>query len=403
MKLKEIFDKHFANTVFDKSFADKVEKFVRLFLLKNNDHVSFFGGNLIGVYPIRWNYSDTDTWWDDIFDVGETELEKDLHKHPEIKTNRVVSSDVLNHALIYSIYRVHNSPSIPEDLKETTKSRLMLALNLKFISSLMAHYFRFPADKGIAEKTFNKLTKRYDLKIYGTWVKMLNNRSAEFVSPKGRYYKAYTTYNDDIEIIKMINDAQGRIRETVKDITKVYYDCLADDAKVLSSSSSIELDGTIMIKDLTSKATQYNRYIKQVVTEKDGFHKEQLMELVYRAVPSLQPGVFEKLLETFVEEFQSSKYRTHFNGLIDNLLIFSFDFLRDNEIAENDLPGVIYRLKHVYMSGRITDDTLLKARTAFDKVAEATDKKLKGTPLVPERCAFFLYLVLRTITMQFFK
>ena len=91
---------------------------------------------------------------------------------------------------------------------------------------------------------------------------MLNNRSAEFVSPKGRYYKAYTTYNDDIEIIKMINDAQGRIRETVKDITKVYYDCLADDAKVLSSSSSIELDGTIMIKDLTRKATQYNRYIK---------------------------------------------------------------------------------------------------------------------------------------------
>ena len=239
MKLKEIFDKHFANTVFDKSFADKVEKFVRLFLLKNNDHVSFFGGNLIGVYPIRWNYSDTDTWWDDIFDVGETELEKDLHKHPEIKTNRVVSSDVLNHALIYSIYRVHNSPSIPEDLKETTKSRLMLALNLKFISSLMAHYFRFPADKGIAEKTFNKLTKRYDLKIYGTWVKMLNNRSAEFVSPKGRYYKAYTTYNDDIEIIKMINDAQGRIRETVKDITKVYYDCLADDAKVLDRKSVV--------------------------------------------------------------------------------------------------------------------------------------------------------------------
>lgn len=403
MKLKEIFDKHFANTVFDKSFADKVEKFVRLFLLKNNDHVSFFGGNLIGVYPIRWNYSDTDTWWDDIFDVGETELERDLHKHPEIKTNRVVSSDVLNHALIYSIYRVHNSPSIPEDLKETTKARLMLALNLKFISSLMAHYFKFPADKGIAEKTFNKLTKRYDLKIYGTWVKMLNNRSVEFVSPKGRYYKAYTTYNDDIEIIKMINDAQGRIRETVKDITKVYYDCLADDAKVLSSSSSIELDGTIVIKDLTRKATQYNRYIKQVVTEKDGFKKEQLIELVYRAVPSLQPGVFEKLLETFVTEFQSSKYRTHFNGLIDNLLIFSFDFLRDNEIAENDLPGVIYRLKHVYMSGRITDETLLKARTAFDKVVEATDKKLKGTPLVPERCAFFLYLVLRTITMQFFK
>ena len=403
MKLKEIFDNHFRNTNFDKSFANNVEKFVRLFLLKNNDHVSFFGGNLIGVYPIRWNYSDTDTWWDEIFDVGESELERDLHRHPEIKTNRVVSSDVLNHAIIYSIYRVHNSPSLTDQEKQSTKARLMLALNLKFITSLMTRYFRYPADKGIAEKTFNRLTKRYDLKTQGTWIKMLNSRSVDFVAPNGRYYKAYTTYYDDIEIIKMINDAQGRIRETVKDITKAYYDCLADDAKILSSSSTIDLDGTVVVKDLNRKATQYNRYIKQVITEKDGFLKEQLIELVYRAVPSLQPGIFEKLLETLVVEFQSSKYRTHFNTLVDNLLIFSFDFLKDNEIAENDLTGVIYRLKHVYMSGRITDETLLNARKAFDKVVEASDRKLKGTPLVPERCAFFLYLVLRTITMQFFK
>lgn len=402
-KLKEIFDPFFKETIFDQSFAKKVDTFVRQFLLKNNDHVAFFGGNLLGVYPIRWNYSDSDTWWDDIFETSEPELEQALHKHPEIKTNRKVSSDVFNHAIIYCLYRVHHSPLITEKDKDQVKGRLMMALNVKFLSSLMAHYFRYPADKGVAEKTYNSLTKRFDLKVYGTWAKMLHARSEDFISKNGRYYKSYTQYNDDIEIIKMINDAQGRIRDTVKDVTAVYYKCLEADAKLLSSSSSVDLDGVVALKDLSRKPTMYNRYIKQVVSERDSFVKEPIMELVYRAVPSLQPGVFEKLLEVFAKEFQSSKYRIPFNTFIDNLLTFSFDFLKENEIKENDLSGIIYRLKHVYMSGRITSDTLMNARNGFDKIVEAMDRKMKGTPLVPERCAFFLYIVLRTVTMSYFK
>lgn len=403
--LKNIFDRHFENVVFDKGFASKVEGFLIRFFAKNDDHVAFFGSGLIGVYPVRWNYSDTDYWWDEIFGIDDTDLQRDLFKHPEIKLNRVVSSDVLNHAMIYTLYRVHNlsDSQLTEPQREKLKTTVMICLNVKFLTSLMARYFPYRADIGVAEKTFNNLTMRFDLKSYGSWGKMITARSKDFVSPKGRYYKAYTQYTNDAEIIRMINDAQGRIRETVKEVTKAFYDTLAKEAKVLSSSSSVELDGVVAIKDLRRQRNQYIRYIKNVINEKDSFYKEPINKIIYKSIPSLTPDFYETLIKQFPEIATNNRYRQIVNRFIDQLLVFSFDLLENNNIKTTDLSGVIYRLKHVFMSGRITDELLLKARYDFDKIVGYIDPKMKNKPIVPERCGLFLYIVIRTLTMNYFK
>lgn len=401
--LKQIFDDHFGDVRYDNKFKENVTSFVRRFLAKNDDHVAFFGSGLIGVHPVRWNYSDTDTWWDDIFDVNDVNLQKDLFRHPDIKTNRVVSSDILNHAFIYSLHRIHHSTYLSEKDKEELKVRIMIAMNMKFICSLMSHYFRYPADVGVAEKTFNRLSMKFDIKVYGSWGKMIEARSRAFVAPNGRYYASYVDYTGDIEIIKMINDAQGRIRETFKEITDEFHKTLRAEAKVLSSSSSVNLDGTVMVKDLNRKRNTYIRYLKSVLVTKDSFVKEQLTQICYSAIPSLQPGLFEQLLEEFPKHYANNRYSKIFNRMLDNLLVFSFDVIENNDIAENDLSGIVYRLKHVYMSGRVSDKLLLDARYDFEKLVELTDKRLKGKPVVPERCGFFLYLLLRTLTMHYFK
>lgn len=403
ISLKEVFDHHFQDVEYDVAFCKKVEHFVKSFLSKNDAHVSFFGGNLLGVHPVRWNYSDTDYWWDEIYDVDDTVLQKDLNTLPDIKTNRVISSDVLNHAFIYSLYRVHNSPFIPNDLKEKTKVRLMLSLNFKFICSLMAHYFKYNADESIAIKTYNSLTKQFDLKTTGSWGKMLLARSEAFVEENGRYYQAYTKYDDDIEIIKMLNDAQGRIRETVKKITRIYYEMMEAEARVLSTSATVEVDGTKLLKDIERARPKYIRYIKSTITEKDGYFKDELQYLIFKAIPSLQSGVYEQIQKTFIDNYTQQKHSRVLNQLIDDILTFSFDLLDDNDIKLNDLPGILYRLKHVFMSGRIKDETLENAKSGFDKLVVLTDRRLKNQPLVPERCGFFLYLVIRTITMNYYK
>lgn len=401
--LKAIFDFYFKDTRFDKVFANKVQTFIGQFLSKNNDHVEFFGGNLLGVHPIRWNYSDSDTWWDEIFEVIPEYIYDAIIKLPDIKSNRNVSSDPLNHAFIYAIHRVHHSRDLTDVEKEQTKNRLMLAMNLKFICSLASHYFKYPADKGIAEKTYNSLSKRFDLKVEGSWGKMLMKRSREYVSDKSNYYNVYVDYNNDKKIVIMINDAQGRIRETYKAITALYYELREKEAKILSSSSSVDVEGTVMLKDIERKRSIYTRYIKEVIANKDSFYKEPLKEVIYRAIPSLEEGMFEKLLIGLPEHYHNKRYTKYFDQMIDGLLTFSFDLIKQAELKDNDLPGVLYRLKHVYMSGRVQDTQLDIAKQMFTKLVEVVDKRYKNTPLVPERCGLFLYLILRTLTMNYFK
>lgn len=401
--LREVFDKHFAHTAFDQYFCRQVEGFVKSFLGKNDAHVAFFGGNLLGVHPVRWNYSDSDYWWDEIFDADESLVQQDLNKLPEIKTNWVVSSDVLNHAMIYALYRVHHSPDINDDLREKTKTRIMLAMNMKFICSLAAHYFKYPADEGIAIKTYNKLSKRFDLKSTGSWGKMLLSRSEAFVGPSGRYFKSYTDYNDTIEILKMINDAQGRIRETYKEITAVYYQTLEEQARVLSNSATVEVDGTKLLKDIQRQTSKYIRYIKTVITERDGYLKDDLNYIVSQALPSLNRENYDKIQQTFVDNFVKTRYSKELDKMVDGLLSFTFELLRSDEIKLNDLPAIVYRLKFIYLSGRIKDETLEQVKMTFNKLVGLADKRLKGQPMVPERCAFFLYIVLRTLTMDHYR
>ena len=400
--IKQVFDHHFQHVEFDADLAQRILTFVQGFIAKNNDHVTFFGGNLLGVEVVRWHFTDSDFWWDELFDVVPENVHRDLLRTPEVKGHRVVSSDVLNHAMIYTIHRLHHA-KIPDDLKQKAKVYTMVALNCKFLCSLMAHYFKHPADKGIAEKAFNCLSNRFDLKTTGSWGKMLAQRSTDFLQPGARYFDAYVNYTNDIEIVKMINDAQGRIRETFKAVTFEYYKQLNLKAKVLLSSSQVELDGVVVLKDVQRKLNVYNRYIKTVISNVDSFIKEPLNEVVYNAVPSINQAMYENLLTAFSTHYHDRKYTKTFDNLIDNLLTFSFELMRKNDIAENNLPGLLYRLKHVYMSGRVADQALLDARKDFEKVVEVTDKRLRNTPLVPERCGFFLYLILRTVTMNYYK
>lgn len=403
--LKDVLDKHFEHVIFDKKFAAKVAEFLRLFLTKNDQYVGFFGSGLIGIHEVMWNNSDTDFWWDEIFQVDPEVLKQDLRQLPVINTNFKVASNELHHAIIYTLHRVHHSPHLSEKEKEELKIRCMTSLNIKYLVSLQHHYFPYGADPGIAEKTFNSLTNKFDLKVYGSWGAMLTKRSTEYIQKGARYYKTYVNYNFDKEIIVMITDAQGRIRETYKDITKKFHELKEEKSKILSSSATLVTDEGLVLKDLTRKTQQYTRYIQSVISSGDSFIKKELIQVVYESVPSLDAGfeTFEHLLMALVKNYHSAKYQKDFDVMVTDLLVFSFDILKKNNIRDNDLPGLLYRLKHVYMSGRIQDKLLDNARSKFVKLVESYDRKLKNTPMIPERCGVFLYLVLRTITMNKYK
>ena len=400
--IKETMNKMLGHVHVDLDFVKKIEKFTIGFMAKNNDHVAFFGGTLLGVQAIRWNYTDSDFWWDELLDIVPEDLQRELCKTPEVQAHRKVSSDPLNQAMVYVMHLIESS-KLPEDVKRSTNIRVMFCMNCKFLCSLVVRRFPRPADEAVAQKVFNCLANRFDLKAEGNWGKMITARSRGFTTPGSRYYKVLTEYNNDKEIVRMINDAQGRIRDTINLITSEHHRQLKNEARVLSTTSQVEIDGKIVLKDIQRKYTIYNRYIKTCISDGENFIKPPLNEVIRQAVPSLDPDTFYAIQETFVKFYHDKRYHKVFNNMVDDVLTFSFDLLKNSNIKENDLPGLIYRLKHVYMSGRVTDDAIHRARRGFEKVVEAYDKRLRNTPMIGERCGLFLYIVLRTLTMRYYK
>ena len=157
------------------------------------------------------------------------------------------------------------------------------------------------------------------------------------------------------------------------------------------------------MKDIERQTSKYIRYLKTTIAERDGYIKDELQYIVQQAVPSMNKEVYDKIQNALLDNYVNTRHSKNLNRMIDSLLAFSFELLKNDEIRHNDLPAIVYRLKFIYLSGRIKDESLEHAKQDFMKLAAAADKRLKGSPLVPERCAFFLYLILRTLTMSFYR
>ena len=152
--VKGVLDDQLGYLKFDKTLADAIHQYQVDFVNKNEEHVTFFGGHLTGVQVVRFTTTDSNNWFSGILETDEDILKPLLQNLPGIDKTHVVSSDTYNLTCLWLIHRFNKS-SLPKDLKERAKRDVCLILNYKFLTSLLAHYFKYPADPAIAEATYN--------------------------------------------------------------------------------------------------------------------------------------------------------------------------------------------------------------------------------------------------------
>ena len=75
--IKDIFDEECSHLKIDTKLAKVVSGFVIGFANRNEDHVAFFGGNLMGVQRVRFTTEDPNMWMDDIIEGDDYAL-KDM-------------------------------------------------------------------------------------------------------------------------------------------------------------------------------------------------------------------------------------------------------------------------------------------------------------------------------------
>lgn len=401
----EVFNQGCPDLKFDKAFVKKLHNYRQAFANKNEDHIGFFGGMLMGVHRVRFRTEDRNEWFDDILQADDLSLEDELHALDAIESQRHVSSDVMNLSCLWVVHRLYTSPSLSAKEKEEAMIDALLVLQYKFITSILARWFTYSADLQVAQATVAALSMRYGLKNSGSWGQLLHDRAVEIL--QGRIHlKTYTQFTNDEDIVYMVNDIQGRIKKILKNIRDVFERVRKDPKTLIRSNSAIvQLDGVTQVKDKKRQFVQYRRYLHSVITDPATFLKPELVDVIVSGMSALKKADLEQALY-----YMSVNYGANgdpdIEPLLEEALAHAFDYLATqgrNEVRNNDLAGLITKLKALYMASRGSDPAVMKMRDLGERIVQRSIRSKTPATIASVRTGLLLYSILRTFSMQHYS
>jgi hypothetical protein len=375
------------------------------FVNKNDEHISFFGGNLLGVEVVRFTTADRDRWFSEILEVDETPLEERLLALPTVNEEFNISSDTMNLSCAWLCHAIFTSKELSNEQKHQGMIDVMLVLQYKYLTSIMFHFFRYPADKATAEATYAQLSYKYAIKQYGSWSAWLRARAEAIIEKESIHFKTVAKMDDDDGVTYLLNDTQGRVRDTVKNIYAVFMNTHKQGIRISSTSSVIEHDGVEILKDKTKNLLAYGRYINSIVTDRNSFIREELVAVIVKIMHTMPERLFRQTLEWMSDNYRQNGAK-EVEEVLNEALVHSFDYLSEHRDAArntHDLAGLLSRLRGVYMSSRSTDTELLSLRTKTESIVKKATSNKNESNVASTRTGVLLYVVLRAMTMRHYE
>ena len=312
--LRGIFEEEGAHLKFDRVLAKKIEQYGISFVCKTKDHMEFFGGHLTGVQIIRFTPADSDKWFE-ILELNDLTIEEKLLDLPSINDKWNVAKNAFNETCIWLMHKFMTSEHLNEHERHDAAVNVSLVLHYRFITGLLVHYFKYPTDKETAEAVYARLSNKFLLKQYGSWSALLRARSEDIVGEHSIHHRTLMEYNSDKSIIDALNDIQGRLRDVWKNLYEVLVQTRHSGTKMTTISSMVELDGESILKDKTKNLSAYNRYLHSIITDRDSFIKEELLEVVCNLMHTMPKPYLVATLE-----WCSSNYSHGGNKEVDDLI-----------------------------------------------------------------------------------
>lgn len=399
--IRNAMDESLPGLVVDKKLAERLSKFQVGFISKNQEHLGFFGGNLTGVHTVRMTPSDEDMFFEDVLGTDSSIVEEAVSRIDTINQEFIVSSNYLNITLVYLAHRFISDKSLDEKVRHRGALDSILILNYKLLTSILAWFFKYPADPKVAEATYAALNYKFILKKEGSWGRTLERRSEDVIDKEGIHYERLVKFNDDEETVYMINDIQGRLKDMMKNIYAVFMKAHSDGDVIMSTSSTgLDAEGVEIFKDNIKGLENYVNYIKQIAPDRDSFIKDELYSVVVRMMHTIQPKAFMRSLEYVCDNYGDRK-KTYIEDMIGRVVVHSYNYIGEYSSSVNtkmDLPSFLSTLRGGYMSSRTSDPDLLLMRDLGHRlVKEATGSTNEGA-VAAVRTGVFLYIVLRTYT-----
>lgn len=398
---RTIFEDATAHIKVNNTLLTKIHHYDVAFVNKNDDHIMGFGSNLLGVYPIRFTPDDKNKWLIDLLDLDASEIRAKIVTIPGVKEEWVRGTDVMNLSCLYLLHLVYNDSGLGIKARQQGMIDILLALHYKLFGSLLAYFFKYPVDEGLALATYAALSKKFAIKQNETWGGVLEARCQDIISHDSIHLETIKSFNDDAAIQYMITDIQGRLRRMVVNIWEVMAEIRDKDNRFTTNKATIELEGKTTVRDLERNQSTYLNYLDQVILEKNRFVKPELAHIVSNLVETMPEKLLYDVLFHVVE--RSIKHDTKIKDLVHEVMYHAFTTLaEDRDLRESmtDIGIVGARFRSLYMSSKSTTPSLIKMREMGVVVVGNSISSKNPTVISSVRTGFLLYVLLRTLTMK---
>jgi hypothetical protein len=416
MLIKKKLDELLHLVQYDSNLLKRIALLQEGFVCKNPDHMLFFGGALTGVHTVRFTDSDRDKFFDTIVGLDSSLIEEALYnlqttdeagnKVPVINREHKRGSDVYNLTVIYVLHKLHNSPKLDDNQKHQAKTRMCAMLLYKFLTSLLSHYFKYPADPQIAQYTYEQLSRKFSLKIYGSWGETLWALAEKLTDETSVHLAVLENMDDDHGVEKYINDSQSRVKDMLKNIYAVFARVHSQGNKISSNTTLVEIDGDVVMRDTISSLATYGRYIQRVIPDVNSFIKSELLSVILQLMHTASAKMVISTLELCSLNYLDSKSTDGKKGvsveaLVNGLIEHAVEFLVENrDISHTDIATILQRLRGTYMASRNTEEKTLKIRSDMETLVVMATRSTNQNAISATRTACMLYIVARTLTMR---
>ena len=405
LSVKEIFDEECSHVRIDQKFFRKVCEIEARFVNKKQEHIEFFGGTLTGVHVVRFTTDDFDKVFNDLLEVDESILEDRIHALPDINTEWKVSSSIFNLACVWIMHAIENSEYLDAKQKEEGKIRICLYLNYRILTSVLFRFFKYPANPDTAAATYAQLSYKYILKAKGSWGAALRFRSEEVIGKDSIHYNTIKKLNNDYNIVKMLNDVQGRIKDMVKNIYSVFIKVHEQGNKIVSSNALVETDGEVILKDKTKSLISYTRYIRSVIPDKNSFIRQELFNVITDVMNTAPPHMLTKTLNWLSINYNHIQDDS-VEKTIELIMEHAFDYLTENKgVLKNkgDISNILTKIRGTYNSSRANDTKLNQIKESAELMVRMATGSKNASIVSAVRTAFCLYIILRAFTMRHYS
>lgn len=402
--VKEVFDHYCSHVQFDDRLCKSLELIQLNYITRNEEHIAFFGGNLLGLQRIRFTESDRMNWFQQVLQMDEYTLHEELIKLPAINPKHKVSSDTFNLSCVWLIHRIYQAPLISSKMKDKAMQCVALMLLYRFFTSRYVRHFKYLTDRPTATATLNALSNKFEIKKLGSWQAVLQDKAQKLTSANSLHKQAIKSMDDNRKVVYMLNDTQNRIRAMLKGIYSVFVKVHADGIKVYSNASSVVLDGENMFRDKTEGVTRYTRYIQECFSSEETFIKPELVAVVEDANPIMNPRMFKDCLKWWVDNYKPGR-ASGLTGVTEDIIRFSYEMILEEKLMRQDsidITSLIIKLRGQLTASKTSKPEIIELRSQIEKIAKKVLKTTNFSAIAGVRTGLVIYIAIRAFTMNYY-